>query len=388
MSGHLARFTAIGEELEAQWRETGYLPDALPALAEQAVAAIEVPDVVDLLEQHYDRFDHNHVFSAFDLHIWANERLRIELLHWLSVSTSIHQHVFCGAFRVLRGRSLNIESTFTPRRRISEDLVVGRLDLRHSRVMRTGDTHRIEYGDRFIHANFHLGRPTMTAVVRTIQMQDANPQLTYLPPHFAIDPFTGHRSVKGRHAALDFLARLDRPADVEALAGRMLAEATLGEAIDIVMHPTVLHAEEQVAGRLLAMACDRHSDFAAEIHATAEEERRRHRAVLLRRKVRDFDQKFLVALVANLSDRATILGHLAECFPGETSAASAARLLHGVAEAGQLSAFAADDIPILADMLAGRRAADRAGPLGELLRHELVTALLPPEGYAAALLAA
>ena len=368
-------FTHAGDELERRWRCHSYDLAIFPMLAEEAAASLSAPDMVELLETQYTKLNKGHRFSDFDIYIYQNEKFHIELLHWLNVSTSIHQHRFCGVFKMMRGRSLNIESTFEVERQHSEDFLSGRLAYKRSKVLRKGDICRIDGGASFIHANYHLGRPVMTMVIRTNGNQNFGPQYEYWPPHFASNPFPELHSRVARGRMLDVVAQIGQSGAFEQVVRRLLAQSTLEEALEVVLHYRILHGDRARLERVLDMAGDRHPEYRDQMVATAFEVHRSAEASALRRKVDDIDQKFLLALLANLTDRGPILAHLEQEFPGEPPSTAAARLLQGIAEGGHLPLFSRDDIPVCADVIAGVRSSAHCGLSRALLDHEILQPL-------------
>jgi hypothetical protein len=212
---YAAEFAALGAEIDRQWRREAFHPDSFPDIAAEAAAMVTDIEFDRLLIQAHDRLDLSYRFSDFDLRIFANDRFRIEILHWLGGSTSIHQHVFSGAFKLLAGRSIHVEYDFATRHAVHPDLLVGVLKLQRSEILEPGAVRRITRGPRFIHANFHMVRPTVTMVVRTHHDTVTEPQFDYLPPHIATNPLWNEDRRTRQRRLIDVLARTGRGELVE-----------------------------------------------------------------------------------------------------------------------------------------------------------------------------
>ena len=125
-------------------------------------------------------------FSDLPLVLYRCQDFYIEMLIWVAGSTSIHQHGFSGAFRVLAGSSVHTEYEFEERDRISSRLLLGETRLRRTELLRAGDVRQITSGrDGLLHALFHLDQPSVTLVVRNKSEPWALPQYSILKPQVA-----------------------------------------------------------------------------------------------------------------------------------------------------------------------------------------------------------
>jgi hypothetical protein len=371
---YAAGFAELGAAIDRQWRREAFHPDAFPGIAAEAAAPVTDIDWAGLLIHNYDRLDLSYRFSDFDLRIFANDRFRVEILHWLGGSTSIHQHAFGGAFKLLAGRSLHVEYDFARRHAVHPDLLTGVLKLRRSEILQPGAVRRIDRGSRFIHANFHMVRPTVTMVIRTHRDTITEPQFDYLPPHIAINPLWNEDRRTRQRRLLEVLARTGRWELVEQAIEAVWPEPTLAETLDILKLPAVIGDPARL-DRLLARAAERHPTCAAELEAVAREEVRRQKGMLLFRRVAGSDQRFLVALLLNLPDAEVILSHLATEFPRETPAAAAARLLTAMAAAGHLAPISQTEPESLAALIDGRRPRAETPELSHLLEEDVLRPL-------------
>lgn len=217
LMGAFAYFESIGRAVERGWGKVGHAPDCLPAIAEEVLRDTEVPsdlsatNLLDnvirstcLPEQH----DAAARFGQPPITLWRNDKFFVAGLCWFDGTTAIHEHGFCGAFRVLEGASVHTRAVFEPARAASSHLVFGNLDLIDSEVLRVGDVRQILLGEAGIHSLFHLDEPSVTIVVRTYA--DKSPQYRYLRPGLAYDPDFEDASVRRRLQAMQAMQRLDQ----------------------------------------------------------------------------------------------------------------------------------------------------------------------------------
>jgi hypothetical protein len=367
-------FADLGADIDCRWRKQAFDEDAFPTIAVEAAAKVADLDLDSLLFQQYDRLDLSYRFSDFDLRIFYNDRFRIDILYWLGSHTSIHQHAFSGAFKLLSGRSLHAEYDFSIRREVHPELLIGDLHLCNSEILEPGSIRRIETGARFIHANFHIVRPTVTMVIRTQSRTDPTPQFAYHHPYIAKEPFLGKDLRTRQERLIEFVSRTGQCNLVEHAVDTVWPDPTLIETFDILHLPVVMRDPVRL-DRALARAADRHPTFATEVAATIREDLRREKGMILFRQPLSADQRFVVALLINLQSVEMILRHLAAEFPGEAPEAAAARLVAAMSAAGYLAPVPEGEVATLAEVIEGRRLPEDAPRLRGLLAEDVLRPL-------------
>jgi hypothetical protein len=373
-SGYTSEFAGIAAKIGRRWRQERFQPDAFPSIAVEAAEDAADIDLQDLLIQNYHRLNLSYRFSDFDLIIFANDRFRIEILYWLEGSTSIHQHAFSGAFKLLSGRSVHVEYDFVTRCDVNPEVQIGDLHLRTSEILQPGSIRRIERGSRFIHANFHMVRPTVTMVIRTHHDLVSEPQFNYHYPFIAIDPFSLKDLRTRQQRLIELVARTGHWTLMERAIDAVWPEPTLAETFDILHLPAIISDPERLE-RALARAADQHPNFAEEIANTTQEDLRRHKGLILFRKVAGKDQRFLVALLVNLPSAELILQHLSAEFRGEAPATVAVRLLGAISAAGHLPVIPASAMADLVTVIEGRRHLAVTQELRPLLEEDILRPL-------------
>lgn len=373
-SHHALEFAALGKKIEASWRSSGFHPNAFPEIAMSAAEGVDDVDVEGMLLAESERLDTHYRFSEFDLHIFTHERFRIEILYWVGNSTSIHQHAFSGAFKLLTGRSLHVEYAYEKHHDIHPEVSVGDLRVQRSEIMEPGAMHAIVAGPSFIHANYHMLRPTVTMVIRTLGEVSQGPQFTYRYPHFAVHPF-GSQARRNRQARLlEVITRSGNRKLLERAFAELWPDPTLEETLDLLELPLVTGDPKRLA-RLLDRSCERHPTFAAQLVALVKADARRARAAAVRSHLVKADQKFLYSLLANLHEKESIYRHLEAEFPNEDPHACAARLIAGAGSTGHVAKVSKRTEAELAAVLAGKRAAEDVRALRPLLAEVSLQAL-------------
>ena len=234
----------LGLAVSRAWTLAGRRDGALPEVAARVLADVEVPAGVtasSILEWVATTSDlppqsrRSDPFGQPPLVLHHEDDFFIQALVWMEGTTAIHDHAFCGAFMVLEGVSLQVTYTFEPAERMAEDqLVVGDLGADRPEVLRPFDVRPIEPGEAFLHALFHLERPTVTIVVRNGACPLPYPQYEYLRPGLGWNSLWADRTWSKRLQSLRALELLD-PAGARRTVGELVrGGASLWEAFLLV----------------------------------------------------------------------------------------------------------------------------------------------------------
>jgi hypothetical protein len=233
----------------------------------------------------------------------------ISALTWLDGTTSIHQHAFCGAFHVLAGSSIHSRYRFDawqpPAHR--QRAFAGRLELLDLEVLNAGDTRIIARGSNLIHSLFHMIRPSVTIVIRTITDDPASDvQYDYRWPGLAYDPFRRHAPTTRKLQYLRMLRVLDEDA-AQVHLRRVLADADLLLAYLLISEQTRVAAIPERA-RDLAALCTALPANERQLLSQATHNDLLSRTVIdLRCKLHDPGHRYLLALLLNVFDRQELL---------------------------------------------------------------------------------
>lgn len=302
-------FEALGAAIEAAWLSADYDELRFPAIAARVLHETRIHEAVsadDVLRWAVSaprlpkQDDIEASFGEPPITVYAGVRFRIDVLFWLTASTSIHRHGFTGAFQVLHGGSLHSRYAFTARRRICAQMLIGDARILGAELLRRGDVVAIER--ELTHCLFHLEAPSATVVVRTRGEAEGSPQYEYRPPSLAIDPFYREPTQKRRLQALELLLRAGR-ADHDEVAAGLIEGSDLTTAYLVLRQAYRAIDDRARVEKLLAVAARRHGAVIEEIATVLREELRRWAIHRLRVDVRDPDRRFFLALAQNLPDR-------------------------------------------------------------------------------------
>lgn len=305
-------FDDLGRAIEAAWQGVSYDELAFPAIAAGALREARIPEQLgadDVLRwllttaELPEQDDLESKFGEPPITVYKGRRFYIQVLFWLTSSTSIHRHAFTGAFQVLHGSSLHSRYEFQLRRRVCSQLLLGDVRLRSAEILQRGDV--VEISRDLAHCLFHLEAPSATVVARTFGELEGSPQYEYRPPCVALDPFFEEPVLTRWLQGLELLHRSGSPR-YDELAADLLARADLHTAYLVLQHAYRKLGDLSRAAPLLAAAERRHGPVIAELAAALLEERRRRLIFRLRASVRDPERRLFLALAQNLPDRDAI----------------------------------------------------------------------------------
>lgn len=167
--------TELASAIEKSWIVSTYSLDLFPDLCYEFLEKYsldfnlsldkilqELPNI-DLPLQTFPEGE----FSDFPLTLVRTEKILIDMYFWFKSDTSIHNHHFCGAFKIIGGESYQVSYRFDKTNNISPGLDEGVMTQVKNEHLTLGSVNTIKLRDNFIHHVFHLGKPTITLCVRT-----------------------------------------------------------------------------------------------------------------------------------------------------------------------------------------------------------------------------
>lgn len=266
----------------------------------------------DVPEQHAKDF------GQPPINVYNSGYFHIQVLYWVDATTALHQHAFAGAFGVLAGSSVHSQYHFELQRELSREFRLGDVSFISSELLRQGDVRPICAGSSFIHALFHLDRPSLSVVVRTHWERVGEIQYSYLKPHIAYDPFDTDKIVKTRLQLLGSL-RITRSGHFWKCADLILKRGNPLEGFQVISNAYQLakdHAAEWQ--ELLDHATKMYgTDEVERMIVSIDEETRSRKLEKLRSKVHDVDHRFFLALLLNVPNRDTLLSLVGRRFKTE-----------------------------------------------------------------------
>ena len=332
----MREFAELGALVEQRWREFNYDETAFPEIAAEALRAADLPAKVtawNVLEWALretnlpEQRDLHASFGEPPITLFNSSRFHIDVYFWLSGTTAIHQHGFCGAFQVLLGGSLHCQYDFEEHERINFHCSTGKTNLSSVEWLRPGYLKAIEAGKTYIHSLFHLENPSATIVVRTNSLPLAPPQFSYFKPALALDPFFSDANfVKKRQIVATLLN--SRTANADALIIELIESSDLHVAIELLRflqtnlafnrnEPTSPQnaLQRHRFDKFFQTAINRHERLSDILPAVFEQQEREFEIIRRRGFVTDANHRYFLALLLNVEGRKRILPLVRERVP-------------------------------------------------------------------------
>ena len=323
------------EQVEVRARQENYANAAIQAIARDQLQALECELVFDSgmwanFIQSTTVPQGRHWFSDIPLVLARNRNFYVELLCWMSATTDIHAHAFCGAFRVMQGSSVHTRYRFDPKRWLSDSLGLGRLECEGSEYLYRGTVREIVPGrDGLVHSLFHLDSPSLTLLVRTHTTVAAKPQLGFFPPGLAIDNPGLRQDEEVCHLTrlLAAAGRKDRSLVAELLL-RTFSRLDAARLVQLCLNFSASFDSDENRHRLVDVVARHHDDELADCLDQVLLRLGWQRQIKATRDtVDDPEMRFFLALLLNLGDRATIFKVVQARFPERDPAKACAEWL-------------------------------------------------------------
>lgn len=249
-------------------------------------------------------------FSDFPVILFENDDFIIQALHWYEASTSIHDHRFDGAFKVLKGSSIETTYDFKTNDDSSSRTQSGNLVKRRIRHLQVGDTCEINGGSQYIHSLFHIESPSITLIIRTHSKDSYPAQRDYYAPSLSSECFYQRKEA-------DKLAAI-----INVDAGRLFSfdKSFYQQLFDdlekfqiLRLLPALVQKNDNLIKEVLTNKYGEQE--AAEIIEVTELTRCRHQLNFLRKGVTDYKSRLVLAVMINSSTRAETRQLMADILP-------------------------------------------------------------------------
>lgn len=316
-------FSGLGDTIARRWREQSHDEEAFAAIAADTLTGSELlsqvtgDDVVEWALRSHALPQQNYTgFGQPPVVLYRGHEFYIEALFWFDSTTAIHQHAFSGAFAVLDGSSVHATYGFAQQERVSSRMLLGDVRFRDCEVLTRGMVRPIEAGNRFIHALFHLDRPSVSIVVRTGSEPDRNPQYTYLRPGLAVDPFYEPEPMMTQLRLLEVARETGGTAGVLRAAKLLLGHADFWLAYR-TLSSAFRALDEEAYEELARVAAARFGARVELLRPVFEEQRRQQNITERRELIHDADHRFFLALLLNVPTREGIDRLIAARYGGD-----------------------------------------------------------------------
>ena len=337
------QFTALGEQVETQYRRCNYNPADLPAIAAEALAQFDGGFTFDtaaiaaffaatsIPQQPRLRF------SDLPVTVFRQREFYIEILIWTNSTTSVHQHGFSGAFKVLQGSSIHTTFEFQPQREISPDCILGAVIPQQTQYLAQGSIQEIAPGSEgLIHSLYHLAHPSLTLVVRSHGHKKHQPQYSYYRPCFAINPFRLEKDelVMMYTKLLHVANQIDRD-NVMGVWLENIAQFDFPRLAYLFLINQGYFQNQAEQQAFLDKARLTHGDLIDSLQEAAEFKKKLGHISQSRTLLTDPDLRYFLALLMNAKDRAALLDMVAVRYPDQDPLKCCARWLARLSQGKQ-----------------------------------------------------
>jgi predicted metal-dependent enzyme (double-stranded beta helix superfamily) len=351
-------FKELGDQVLANWKSLGERHEQFSEIATTALReshileTIEPDEIIEWLGASADipeQFarESTQEFGQPPVNVYVANKFYIQALFWIDGTTAIHEHAFSGAFGVLSGASVHSRYNFQLGNRLSPEVQVGNISFVSSELLKRGDIHTIEVGENFIHALFHLDRPSVSIVVRTRSQTDR--QFRYLKPYIAYDTCFDDKRFLTKLRMLESLRIFD-PDRFWNYAALLLEHGGAWMLLHVLIIAFQRSAENPDRWKeLLEKASQQHSHHVVDsIEASIREESRVKKLTRLRSVIYESDLRFFLALLLNVPSREALLALVAERFRTSEPEALVAEWIRQMSDRGL---FRSKTDPVLLDTI-------------------------------------
>lgn len=188
----------LAERIDAEWKEAGYKPGDLPAIASRVLAdshpdrQYDLGALADWTLTAAELPDACNPFGPLGppaFTVWSNPRFYVNVYVYTTPEVVVHDHDFSGAFVNLSGVTIHCTYEFGGIDAVDETVHVGALRLKGIEAISEGRVRTIQAGEDFIHQVWHVSQPTVVLVVRTPPLTPSLRQFQYLRPSIATQVF-------------------------------------------------------------------------------------------------------------------------------------------------------------------------------------------------------
>lgn len=385
------RYQELGRRIDAAWDRVGRDVSMFSGIAEAALSDFDPPGFcidevgrflleTDIVQQPQTKF------SNLPVTLHVGEGFYLELLVWTRSTTSIHQHGFSGAFRVIAGSSLHTDYRFQMHRRLDDRASVGEVHPSGMRLLRSGDVVPIRSGpEGLTHALFHLDNPSVTLVARTIQDAGAGPQYELFKPGISLDAPWARADARltMMRRWLAVCADLGNASADESIMERVLALDFAGLCSILLEHGRFLGVDRSGSSFLPRLE-ECHPGLSSYMVEAFRFSRSQESLAAVRRDVDDPELRYFVALLMNAPGLDELSEMLRIRNPDRDAIGQCAALLVGLGTARRTPLALQSGSPLLARlaMAMGNAGADAGLLVEAMLRGESIVQLPQMAGSA------
>lgn len=316
-------FSSLATDVRAEWSRASFDENVFAQIVERQLNRrkpsqnLGSKDIIDwALFRRVSRTAGATSPSAIE--VYADDHFCITVYFCLEGSIAIHHHAFSGALHLIEGSSIHSVYQFKETQRLNDRFKWGQTAVDRVELLKQGDTRQITRGAGLIHQLFHLDRPTVCLVVRTLgETAAAGHAYRYWYPSIAFAP---HPS-RARSQFFAHLANVDASL-YDARLVRYLRTCDPVEAVDL-LGSAALRNEPGWAPNTLAQLKDApYAEALEPLTLALREHKRVHQTLELRRQVTSPNLRRVLAILLTSRELERALSLLRETFPQREPRAS------------------------------------------------------------------
>lgn len=330
------KFEKLGRTIDAEWSKVKYDVSQFPTVAEGCLlstdlSGIDIQEVCDWVINSTDFVPQVNIDSGFGqppLTVYSSDNFFIEVLFWLSATTSIHQHNFSGIFYVLSGSSIHTVFSFREEHKINDHLSFGDLITEKIEFLNKGSHRKILPGNSFIHSLFHLDHPSASLVIRTFEDKLKPIQYEYHRPHVAINSFYNNQRLRRQLEILRMMKVSANPNFLKSL-NEFAEQCDLHSFIEVNKNLALENLlTNDAIENLLTIARRKHGQFINFIAPLFAEIDRVNSIRIGRISITQPDHRFFMALLMNAENRKHVDQIIRQRYPQEEPANLVTNWIH------------------------------------------------------------
>lgn len=308
----------IGHEFDRVKSDPYCLPEIAASELELAHFEVEfsAAEIVDFFWKSEVPQQAELMFSNLPLTLYRSKSFYIEALVWTTSTTTIHQHGFSGAFKVICGSSVHTRYLYRTDRKLTPSVSFGEVSSCDSEVLELGAVRRIVPGEGLLHSLYHLDSPSISLVVRTPQLEAFQPQYSYYEPGLRIDEL-GLEKDKAVKMAVRLLSTAHTlgHGQLEAAWIAICSKWDISRVLFLLLKLSasgLFGSDVRWAIAAVEVACD---DAKGMMTRVIDALSTKNRIAAVREVISDKDLRFLLALLMTAPDRDSIFGSVRSRYP-------------------------------------------------------------------------
>ena len=216
----MEKLIKLAKSLDTQFKEDNFNVYNFHKLAAKALQKVSNEDVtIDKIIEYLNNGDFSRQFIVDDhfgepsITLYQSNEIILDILVWTSSDTNIHTHGFTGAFRTMKGETIQAVYKTSGRYEAPYDEIIeDDIDLKEIKNLKIGSIQEIPSGVSFMHKSYHIETPTVNLLFRTCGNRESKLGLiqhSVLPPRIMYKNFMMSEIISKRLSLVNALIKVD-----------------------------------------------------------------------------------------------------------------------------------------------------------------------------------